>query len=80
MQQFNNNRVLTAAAYNAGARRVKNWLKKSNGIPTTVWIESIPFHETRNYVKNVIAFSYVYSARLGTDQPVWHAHELNIPD
>ena len=79
MRQFGDNRVLAAAAYNAGARRVTNWQKKSRGLPTVAWIETIPFKETRNYVKNVIAFSYVYSARLGIHQPVWSVHERYIP-
>ena len=79
MRKFGDNRVLAAAAYNAGARRVTNWLKDSRGLPTVAWIETIPFKETRNYVKNVIAFSYVYSARLGIHQPVWNVHERYIP-
>lgn len=56
-----NNRILSSAAYNAGPNRVKRWLNKSNGkLDAIAFIESIPFTETRNYVKNVLVYDYVY--------------------
>ena len=77
--KYQNHRALVAAAYNAGQYRVDRWIREARGVPTVVWVEQIPFRETRNYVKNVIAFSYVYAARLGMPQPVWGAHEQTIP-
>lgn len=60
-QQFNNNRVLASAAYNAGPRRVQQWLQTSAGqLNIDAFIESIPFTETRNYVKNVLVYDYIY--------------------
>ena len=44
-----------------------------------VWIESIPFPETRNYVKNVLAFNQVYSRMLGQPQPMLREHERVVP-
>ncbi|MFQ3230778.1 MAG: soluble lytic murein transglycosylase [Reinekea sp.] len=52
--------VYATAAYNAGPSRVVAWQKRyPTNIP--VWIESIPFDETRNYVKAVLVYSQVYA-------------------
>ena len=68
LNQFNGNRILAAAAYNAGPHRVNTWLKKTPlEVPFDIWIESIPFKETRGYVQNVLAFSVIYAYRLGKD-------------
>ena len=50
MDKMQDNPVLATAAYNAGWRRVQQWLPKEN-IPLDVWVETIPYKETRNYVK-----------------------------
>lgn len=61
-QQFDHNRILASAAYNAGPTRVKTWLANSDGrIDAIAFIESIPFSETRTYVKNVLAYDAFYS-------------------
>jgi soluble lytic murein transglycosylase len=67
LDQFDNNRILAAAAYNAGPHRVKAWLSEegSQGLPYDVWIEVIPFKETRGYVQNILAYSVIYGYRLG---------------
>lgn len=60
-QTFNNNRILASAAYNAGPSRVNTWLKNSTGrLDLVAFIESIPFTETRGYVKNVLAYDAFY--------------------
>lgn len=70
LNQFNGNRILAAAAYNAGPTRVKQWLSKDDAkLPYDVWIETIPFHETRGYVQNVLSFSVIYGYRTGEKQP-----------
>jgi soluble lytic murein transglycosylase len=67
---FSGNRILTAAAYNAGPSRVKQWLNKDeNKLPYDVWIETIPYKETRLYVQNILSFSVVYAYRTGSKQP-----------
>ncbi len=64
--KYNGNRILAAAAYNAGPHRVKRWLSdNSQAVPFDVWIETIPFRETRHYVQNVLAYSVIYGYRLG---------------
>ena len=76
LEKFNN-RILATAAYNAGPHRVTRWLQDSDGKrPFDVWIETIPFNETRNYVQNVLAFSIIYSHHLNIDQRMLSDHEI----
>ena len=61
--------VLATAAYNAGPARARVWRATlKDPMEAAVFIETIPFHETRDYVKNVLANMQTYSMR--TDQPV----------
>lgn len=60
LKRFNGNPAFAAAAYNAGPHRVKRWLKDRGELPLDIWIETIPFKETRKYVKNVLAFRVIY--------------------
>ncbi|MDN2487646.1 murein transglycosylase [Kosakonia sacchari] len=70
-QQFGNNRIFSSAAYNAGPGRVRNWLNNSGGkLDAVAFIESIPFSETRSYVKNVLAYDAYYRYFLNGDKPV----------
>jgi len=71
LKQFNGNRILAAAAYNAGPNRVKQWLSKDSrdSLPFDIWIETIPYRETRGYVQNVLAYSVIYGYRLGDVKP-----------
>lgn len=64
LQQFNGNHVLAAAAYNAGPNRVKRWLPESAALPGDIWLESIPYKETRSYVSSVLFYTLVYQQRL----------------
>ncbi len=64
-QQFNQNPVLATAAYNAGAHRVNRWLPEQNPVTADRWIGSIPFNETRKYVKRVLTYTAIYEQRLG---------------
>lgn len=53
------NPILVTAAYNAGPSRVKRWLPIES-CAGDVWIETIPFEETRHYVENVLAYTCIY--------------------
>ena len=75
LRKFDNNRILASAAYNAGPGRVNRWLNPN--VPFDVWIEIIPFTETRNYVQNVLMFSSIYSRRMNEHQPMIYPHEQN---
>lgn len=52
-----------AAAYNAGPSRVTRWLQRLGQTDVHVWVEAIPFDETRRYVQQVMAFRIVYEWR-----------------
>ncbi|HQT80575.1 MAG: hypothetical protein B7Z60_05075 [Ferrovum sp. 37-45-19] len=58
-----NTTALATAGYNAGPRRVKQWLNPTP-MDGVIFIETIPFNETRDYVKRVMANTVLYSKRL----------------
>ena len=60
LDKNNGNEVLATASYNAGPYRVKKWLKNLKEIPADIWVETIPYKETRNYVKSVLAYQEIY--------------------
>ncbi|MBH0081689.1 transglycosylase SLT domain-containing protein [Pseudoalteromonas sp. NZS11] len=60
------NEVLATASYNAGYHRIKRWLP-DDAIPAELWVELIPYRETRDYVKNVFAYRQVYHTRMGRE-------------
>ncbi len=64
LDKFNGNMVLATAAYNAGPQNVLKWLPKSGCVVPDVWVEQIPFNETRKYVRRVLAFANIYDWRL----------------
>jgi soluble lytic murein transglycosylase len=73
-QRLNQHPVLATAAYNAGPWRVESWLPKQSQ-PADIWIETVPFRETREYLKRVLAYTVIYNYRLGEDpsqpQSLW---------
>ena len=56
--------VLATAAYNAGPHRVTRWLPKRT-LPADIWIELVPFRETRGYLRRVLAYTVIYEKRMG---------------
>ena len=54
--------ALATAAYNAGPHRVKRWMP-DKPMPLDVWVASIPFTETRNYVQRVLTAQVIYEWR-----------------
>ncbi|MCP4355315.1 MAG: lytic transglycosylase domain-containing protein [Proteobacteria bacterium] len=65
LEEFNGNLIYSIAAYNAGLGNVKKWVKKNKVDNPVEFIESIPFHETRGYVKKVMANYWVYRTKFG---------------
>ncbi|MFU8816418.1 MAG: transglycosylase SLT domain-containing protein [Pseudomonadales bacterium] len=78
LQRYGNRRPLALAAYNAGEGRVDRWIRDKGDQPMDVWIESVPFTETRNYVKNVLAFTQVYGKLLDMPAPMLERHEATV--
>ena len=74
---YDGNRILAAAAYNAGPGRVKRWRAQSDNKPMDVWVESIPYRETRNYVQNVLSFDLIYQHKLQQPLRFMSERELN---
>lgn len=64
LEQFDGHFVLAAAAYNAGANRIAQWLPKNQSLPADIWIETIPYKETRGYVSSVLMYALIYQERL----------------
>lgn len=74
---FKGNKVLATAAYNAGDARVRQWLPKDGFLPADVWVEMVPFNETRDYLKRVMTYTVIYEERLG--QPTVPLLERMLP-
>ena len=54
---------MAAAAYNAGPGRPRRW-REGPTLETAIWAENIPFTETRDYVKKVLANTTIYAAMI----------------
>ncbi len=70
LDNFGGSMPMAAAAYNAGPGRPRQWRGQA-GAPTleaAIWAENVPFNETRDYVKKVLANTTLYAALI-TGQP-----------
>lgn len=67
LKELQNNPILASAAYNAGARMVRRWLPEEGSISADIWVETIPFFETRNYIEKIFTHKAVYRQRLGLE-------------
>ncbi len=63
-ERYSGNPVPATAAYNAGPHRVDRWLPDSGTIDARIWIENIPFNETRKYVKRVLSAQAIFHWRM----------------
>ena len=63
LRRFDGNVVLAAAAYNAGPTRVSRWISDTS-LAADIWVETIPYDETRDYVKGVLFNATVSEWRL----------------
>jgi soluble lytic murein transglycosylase len=60
MDNFNANLYFTCGAYNGGPGAMKKWISKWGDKEIDEFIEYIPYDETRNYVKKVMASYFFY--------------------
>ncbi|HEY6131793.1 MAG TPA: transglycosylase SLT domain-containing protein [Halioglobus sp.] len=69
LDRFDGNRIFALTAYNAGPHRVERWRHAAGeGIPVELWIETIPYQETRNYVQAVLSYNVVFQYLVGDTQ------------
>jgi soluble lytic murein transglycosylase len=62
--RFGGHFALAMAAYNAGPNRVIKWLPTDRAMPADIWIEIIPYKETRKYVASVLSYTTIYQQRM----------------
>jgi soluble lytic murein transglycosylase len=77
LRSVEDNAPLAVAAYNAGAHRVRRWLRERGPMPLDHFVERIPFNQTRGYVRHVMTHyaRYRFLAEGGRDWP-----EVPLPD
>ena len=64
--RYSGHPVLATASYNAGPTNVRRWLpEEGSSVPADLWIENVPFKETRDYLKRVLTYTVIYEQRLG---------------
>jgi len=61
---------MAIAAYNTGPTAVKRWREQRPNLDADMWIETIGYRETRDYVARVLAFSVIYD---------WRMHGQTVP-
>ena len=65
LKRANRHLVLAIASYNAGPHRTRRWLPDGGELDADIWIETIPFRETRRYIRRVLAYTAIYEMLLG---------------
>lgn len=78
LTKYAGNFALAAAAYNAGPHRVDRWIKTESGYPADIWVETIPYKETRGYVAAVLTYALVYQHRMGENKLTMQDFMLDI--
>ncbi len=64
LDRLENSPVLATAAYNAGPHRVDKWLPPRD-LEADIWVDLVPFNETRRYLRRVLSYMVIYDKRLG---------------
>lgn len=59
-ERLNNSVLMALFAYNAGPTRVRRWQKAANDLPVDLFLETIPFFETRDYGRKVLSAASLY--------------------
>ena len=74
LDRFDENMILATAAYNAGPGNVLKWLPEDSDLPADIWVDTIPFKETRRYTQSVLSFSVVFGWRMTGQAPSLDDH------
>ena len=84
LKRYDHSYVLALAAYNAGPRRVQNWIKefgdpRDGDVDVIDWIEMLPIYETRNYIQRVLESLQVYRYLLaGEPTKIKLSYDLSV--
>lgn len=73
LERFDGNRPKALAGYNAGPNRVERW--SQDALAADQWIDSLPFRETREYVRAVLAYTVIYQQLEGKSATLLSAQE-----
>lgn len=61
--RYKGNLIMATAAYNLGPTRLKKWLPLYQDLPNDIWVEILPWQETRDYIKAVMLGKAVYEQK-----------------
>ena len=61
---FDDHPALALGAYNAGSHKVRQWTP-TEPVAADIWIETLPYAETRAYIEAVLSYQLIYQRRLG---------------
>jgi soluble lytic murein transglycosylase len=71
LARFGGSEPLATAAYNAGPAKVEDWMPDAGALPADVWVDTIPYTETRDYVHRVLGHTVIFDWRLnGKPEPL----------
>ncbi len=76
-EEFDNHPALMIAGYNAGAGNVGRWLDEFGDLPLDLWIEDIPYGQTRHYTKRVLTSFWTYHWLYGDGSTPALSFEVN---
>lgn len=76
--RFDGDPLRVAAAYNAGIGATERWQRERPRTDPDIWIETLPYYETRDYVSRVLAFATVYDWQLN-GKPLSLAARMGMP-
>ena len=57
---FKGSTMLSVISYNTGRRRILNWLEAYPNVPMDIWIEMLPYEESREYGKKILRSAFIY--------------------
>lgn len=69
-ERFEGHPVAMIAGYNGGSGNVRSWLRQRGDLPADMWVETIPYTQTRHYVKRVAMSWWIYHWLYDLDTPV----------
>ena len=68
LDKYGGNLPLALAAYNAGPAAVERWMPPRS-IEAAIWVENIPYNETRAYVQHIVEHIVAFAYVRGTEPP-----------